>query len=110
MVSILAPLVKNMKKHLVLGMAFGIALSVASLHGANTEKPEQAEEKTQAEGEADDNGYSQISILAKAVELLRQDYVDGNKTLDTLSFKSDQCISHKILMNRSLNPNPRLRP
>src|SRR5712691_6906089 len=28
----------------------------------------------------DDNGYSQISILAKAVQLIRQDYVDGNKT------------------------------
>jgi carboxyl-terminal processing protease len=27
-----------------------------------------------------DNGYSQISIFAKAVQLLRQDYVDGNKT------------------------------
>jgi carboxyl-terminal processing protease len=30
--------------------------------------------------EDDDNGYSQISIFAKAVQLLRQDYVDGNKT------------------------------
>ncbi|MFN2541340.1 MAG: S41 family peptidase [Chthoniobacterales bacterium] len=28
----------------------------------------------------EDNGYSQISIFAKAVELIRQDYVDGNKT------------------------------
>src|ERR1700746_2118003 len=28
----------------------------------------------------EDNGYSQISIFAKAVELLRQDYVDENKT------------------------------
>src|SRR5476649_72003 len=28
----------------------------------------------------DDSGYSQISIFAKAVQLLRQDYVDGNKT------------------------------
>jgi carboxyl-terminal processing protease len=30
--------------------------------------------------EAEDNGYSQISIFARAVQLLRQDYVDGNKT------------------------------
>ena len=29
---------------------------------------------------SEDNGYSQISIFAKAVELIRQDYVDGNKT------------------------------
>jgi carboxyl-terminal processing protease len=30
--------------------------------------------------EEDDNGYSQIAIFAKAVQLLRQDYVDGGKT------------------------------
>jgi carboxyl-terminal processing protease len=28
----------------------------------------------------DDTGYSQISVFAKAVQLLRQDYVDANKT------------------------------
>src|SRR5213083_1776028 len=28
----------------------------------------------------DDNGYSQISIFAKTIELIRQDYVDGIKT------------------------------
>src|SRR5947207_1779149 len=28
----------------------------------------------------DDNGYSQISLFAKAIHLIRQDYVDGNKT------------------------------
>jgi len=28
----------------------------------------------------EDNGYSQISIFAKALELIRQDYVDDNKT------------------------------
>jgi carboxyl-terminal processing protease len=28
----------------------------------------------------DNNGYSQISIFAKAIQLIRQDYVDGNKT------------------------------
>ncbi len=27
-----------------------------------------------------DNGYTQIAVFAKAVQLLRQDYVDGNKT------------------------------
>lgn len=32
------------------------------------------------EDEKDDNGYSQIAIFAKAVQLLRQDYVDDNKT------------------------------
>jgi carboxyl-terminal processing protease len=28
----------------------------------------------------EDNGYSQISIFAKAIQLIRQDYVDGDKT------------------------------
>jgi carboxyl-terminal processing protease len=28
----------------------------------------------------DDTGYSQIAIFAKALQLIRQDYVDGNKT------------------------------
>src|SRR6201997_5070231 len=28
----------------------------------------------------EDNGYAQISIFAKALELIRQDYVDENKT------------------------------
>jgi carboxyl-terminal processing protease len=33
-----------------------------------------------AAGADDDSGYSQIAVFAKAVQLLRQDYVDGNKT------------------------------
>src|SRR5213076_1460895 len=33
-----------------------------------------------ASGGDDDSGYAQISVFAKAVQLLRQDYVDGNKT------------------------------
>src|SRR5438552_8040133 len=39
----------------------------------------RAENPRTASGE-EDNGYSQISIFAKAVKLIRQDYVDGNKT------------------------------
>jgi carboxyl-terminal processing protease len=38
-----------------------------------------AEEEQPAKNQ-DDNGYSQISIFAKAIQLIRQDYVDGNKT------------------------------
>ncbi len=33
-----------------------------------------------AAGEEEDNGYSQISIFAKALQVIRQDYVDGSKT------------------------------
>src|SRR6059036_3262380 len=38
-----------------------------------------AQEAEPAKSE-DDNGYAQISIFAKALELIRQDYVDQNKT------------------------------
>src|SRR3984893_12019018 len=33
-----------------------------------------------AAGGDDDSGYAQIAVFAKAIQLLRQDYVDGNKT------------------------------
>ncbi len=33
-----------------------------------------------AANEDDDTGYSQIAMFAKALQLIRQDYVDGNKT------------------------------
>jgi carboxyl-terminal processing protease len=39
----------------------------------------RAQEARQGKNE-EDNGYSQISIFAKAIELIRQDYVDGSKT------------------------------
>jgi len=39
----------------------------------------RAQEAQQGKTE-EDNGYSQISIFAKAIELIRQDYVDGSKT------------------------------
>jgi carboxyl-terminal processing protease len=39
----------------------------------------RAQEAQQGKNE-EDNGYSQISLLAKAIELIRQDYVDGSKT------------------------------
>src|SRR5437763_10363110 len=37
-------------------------------------------QEEQAGKSEDDNGYAQISIFAKALELIRQDYVDQNKT------------------------------
>src|ERR1700737_4691200 len=48
---------------LLISIPFGIRL-----HGARSASDDE------------DNGYSQISIFAKAVQLIRQDYVDGNKT------------------------------
>jgi carboxyl-terminal processing protease len=37
-------------------------------------------QETQSGKSEEDNGYAQISIFAKALELIRQDYVDQNKT------------------------------
>jgi carboxyl-terminal processing protease len=48
-----------------------LILATAARLTAATPAPAEQEE---------DNGYSEISIFAKAVQLLRQDYVDGNKT------------------------------
>src|SRR5467141_5266911 len=50
-----------------------VCLVFASFAGvfAQEEQPGKSEE---------DNGYAQISIFAKALELIRQDYVDENKT------------------------------
>jgi len=66
------------KRHLTLSIVIGLALPAIGLPNAKAEKADKPE-KTQDDAE-EDNGYSQISIFAKAVQLLRQDYVDGNKT------------------------------
>src|ERR1700719_794908 len=62
-----------MKRNLVFGR-LGL-LAVIILSGQL-----QLPAATPAPSEEEDNGYSQISIFAKAVQLLRQNYVDGNKT------------------------------
>ena len=49
---------------LVLINAF-LAMRLFNAHAADTDS---------------DNGYEQIAVFAKAIQLLRQDYVDGNKT------------------------------
>ena len=60
-----------MRRSVVVGISVGLLsfiLFVARLHHAYAAEA------------SEDNGYSQISIFAKAVQLIRQDYVDGNKT------------------------------
>ena len=42
--------------------------------------PQCSRRKTEPGKSEEDNGYAQISIFAKALELIRQDYVDENKT------------------------------
>jgi carboxyl-terminal processing protease len=65
--------IRNMKRRLVWSVILGVFL--LGLGGSVHFNALRA-----ADDEQDDSGYSQISIFAKAVQLLRQDYVDGNKT------------------------------
>ena len=60
-----------MKRRILLGI-FGLAVAGALL-GVGFHSLRAADDE-------DDTGYSQIAIFAKALELIRQDYVDGNKT------------------------------
>ena len=57
-----------MRRNLLIALA---SLSFVAL--ADGESPRPASDEP-------DNGYSQISIFAKALEVIRQDYVDGSKT------------------------------
>ena len=64
-------LVRNMRRLVVILSVACLLLGVLSTL--------RAQEAQQGKNE-EDNGYSQISIFAKAIELIRQDYVDGSKT------------------------------
>src|SRR5437660_12932086 len=59
-----------MRRFMILPSLACLLLSVFSAYAQEAE-PAKSEE---------DNGYAQISIFAKALELIRQDYVDENKT------------------------------
>jgi carboxyl-terminal processing protease len=60
-----------MKRRILLG-TFGVVVA-ALLLGVGYRS-------LRAEGQDDDSGYSQIALFAKALQLIRQDYVDGSKT------------------------------
>jgi carboxyl-terminal processing protease len=61
-----------MKNRFVLGAFLGVILLALVVRAQDERAP--------AVDDPEDSGYSQISIFAKAVQLLRQDYVDTNKT------------------------------
>src|SRR6266508_306448 len=71
MVQFFSILVRNMRRLVVMLSLACLLLGVRSSL--------RAQEAQQGKNE-EDNGYSQISLFAKAIELIRQDYVDGNKT------------------------------
>ena len=60
----------KMKRNLLIALVY-LSSSVAIAGGV---------ENARAANEEEDNGYSQISIFAKALQVIRQDYVDGSKT------------------------------
>jgi carboxyl-terminal processing protease len=60
-----------MRRFMILPLLACLLLGLLPGVFAQEEQPGKSEE---------DNGYAQISIFAKALELIRQDYVDENKT------------------------------
>src|SRR5881394_3760934 len=62
---------RNMRRSIIIPLLACLVLGAFPGVFAQEAQPGKSEE---------DNGYSQISIFAKAIELIRQDYVDGNKT------------------------------
>jgi carboxyl-terminal processing protease len=60
-----------MRRFMILPLLACLLLGLLPAVFAQEEQPGKSE---------DDNGYAQISIFAKALELIRQDYVDENKT------------------------------
>src|SRR5881397_2167489 len=72
MVELFAILARNMKHPIAAPLlAFLLVFGVLSCVRAQDE---------QSAKDQNDNGYAQIAIFAKALELIRQDYVDENKT------------------------------
>jgi len=71
MVQFFSILVRNMRRLVVMLSLACLLLGVLS--GLRAQEAQQGKNE-------EDNGYSQISIFAKAIELIRQDYVDGGKT------------------------------
>ena len=60
-----------MRRFMILPLLACLLLGLLPAVFAQEEQPGKSEE---------DNGYAQISVFAKALELIRQDYVDENKT------------------------------
>src|SRR5213075_1632210 len=62
---------RSMRRFMILPLLACLLLGLLPAVFAQEVQPPKTEE---------DNGYSQIAIFAKALELIRQDYVDENKT------------------------------
>src|SRR5947199_9142340 len=72
MVELFAILARNMRRFITMPL-LACLLLLGVLSGVRAQEAEPGKNE-------EDNGYSQISNFAKAIELIRQDYVVGNKT------------------------------
>src|SRR5205823_8747712 len=72
MVELFAILARNMRRFITMPL-LACVLLLGVLSGLRAQEAQQGKNE-------EDNGYSQISIFAKTIELIRQDYVDGSKT------------------------------
>src|SRR5438093_7168790 len=72
MVELFAILARNMRRFITMPL-LACLLLLGVLSGVRAQEAQQGKNE-------EDNGYSQISIFAKTIELIRQDYVDGSKT------------------------------
>ena len=64
---------RNMRRSIVMRSFAWLLLLLGVLSGVRAQEAQPGKNE-------EDNGYSQITLFAKAIELIRQDYVDGNKT------------------------------
>src|SRR4029453_3056803 len=98
MVQSFSILLRNMRRLVVM---LSLACLLLGLHSGL-----RAQEAQQGKNE-EDNAYSQISIFAKAIELIRQDYVDGNKTSyhDLISAEMKGLLSALDPHSQFMDPN-----
>jgi carboxyl-terminal processing protease len=89
---------ENMRRFVIIALLAGLVLGAFSGVLAQEAQPAKSE---------DDNGYAQISIFAKALELIRQDYVDQNKTTyhDLVSAAMKGMLSSLDPHSQFMDPN-----
>src|SRR5262249_9556545 len=88
----------NMRRLVIIPLLAGLLLGVFCSAFAQEAPPGKSE---------DANGYAQISIFAKALELIRQDYVDDNKTSyhDLISAAMKGMLSSLDPHSQFMDPN-----
>ncbi len=91
---------RNMRRSIVMRSFAWLLLLLGVLSGVRAQEAQPGKNE-------EDNGYSQITLFAKAVELIRQDYVDGNKTSyhDLITAAMKGMLSSLDPHSQFMNPN-----